>query len=176
MSPCWADDNETFRMKFYRSSDEGRSWKQVQSAGSTLLGKEPTLVCLRDGTVLLVTDHPHGFRISRSEDEGATWSTTMIGREYTDEEPHHEPDFHSSRNVLEQPDGSLIIFVTIPEALTGTGCSELWLFGSSDRGRSWQKLRKAQSWNLASTRWPHSEHLRFVPYALRGMADLRRAF
>ena len=150
VSPCAADENGTMRIKLYRSSDEGGSWSQAQATGSPLLGKEPTLVCLRDGALLLVTDHPHGFRISRSTDEGSTWTTATLGREYADEKPHWEPCFHSSRNILEQADGSLIIFVTFPAALTGTGCSELWLFGSEDQGRSWQKLRRAQSWNLAA--------------------------
>ena len=148
VSPCYSDEKGVMRMLLFRSSDEGRSWQQVNAGGSSLLGKEPTLVCLSDGTVLSVSDHPHGFRVSRSEDEGATWTVTTLGREFIDEEPHWEPNYHSARTVLEQQDESLILFVTIPEPMTGTGCSELWLFRSTDRGRSWEKHRRAQSWNL----------------------------
>ena len=81
------DERGIMRMMLFRSSDEGRSWQHVYTDGSSLLGKEPTLVCMSDGTVLSVSDHPHGFRVSRSEDDGATWTVTSLGSEFIDEEP-----------------------------------------------------------------------------------------
>ena len=99
-TPC-STEGSLFRFAVYRSADEGRTWEEIQTEGATLSGgQEPALTCLEDGTVLLLTEQVtgDGARLFRSTDEGITW--TRLECEFST----------STRNMLEQADGSLLLF------------------------------------------------------------------
>ncbi len=112
---CYRDEEDTFRIKIYRSGDEGRTWQQAPAEGAVLLGKEPSLTCLEDGTLLLMTQVIGvGVGLYRSIDGGITWT-----------EPQCEPSRYT-RNILPQVDGGLLLFDNGPSRL-----------GSTDGGQTW---------------------------------------
>ena len=123
----------------FRSHDAARSWSEPVVLES-LLGREPYLSVLRDGTVLM-TVHllSHEIRntagytrafVHRSEDGGRTWSTTIAEPERVPPENHQ---CCTSRNILELADGSLLLGVTGG----GLGYDEIWR--SYDAGRTWSE-------------------------------------
>ena len=155
VSPFYVDGRRrtpdfSCRIKIYRSGDEGRSWQEVSTEGPNLLGVEPALQALGDGGVLLLTSHPHGFRVYRSDDEGVLWTMTRLGRTYDDEKSHWERGYHTVRNVLEQPDGSLILPMSMDAAEAETTWSRTWLYRSIDGGRTWKLLTSAATRRTAS--------------------------
>jgi Neuraminidase (sialidase) len=135
------------RIKIFRSGDEGASWTEVTTRGPALLGVEPALQALDDGGVLLLTSHPHGFRVYRSDDAGATWTMVALGRVYDDEKPHWERGYHTVRNVLEQPDGSLNMLMSMNAPESGGERGRTWLFRSDDGGRTWKEQEEITVWD-----------------------------
>ena len=121
----------------FRSRDGGATWSAPVNLTTTqgILGREPYLTVLRDGTVLMTVHllaqdvrNPTGYTrsfVHRSTDCGATWSTTVA------EPAGMAPGGMSctSRTVLELPDGSLLLGVAAP------GFSYLWR--SNDGGATW---------------------------------------
>jgi len=128
----------------YRSDDGGVTWSERQVLD--LLGREPYLIVLDDGTVFITVHflsqdwrNTEGYIYSylyRSTDAGRTWSTTAIRAE---DVPGLESKkwVHTSRNLLELKDGSLIFGVS---ALGGI--DQLWR--SYDKGASWDKSVECQ--------------------------------
>jgi len=111
---CYRDEEDTFRIKVYRSGDEGRTWEEVQTEGATVLGKEPALTCLADGTLLLVSQiMGEGVGLYRSIDGGTTWT-----------EPQCELSTYN-RNILPQADGSLLLF-DVRSRLRSTDGGQTW--------------------------------------------------
>ena len=121
----------------FRSSDGGATWSDAENLTTAhgLLGREPYLTVLRDGTVLMTVHflsrdvrNPSGYNrsyVHRSTDGGDTWTTTVA-----------EPDGMTpggtsctTRTVLELDDGSLILGVA------ATGAPFLWR--SLDGGATW---------------------------------------
>ena len=121
----------------FRSEDGGATWSDAENltTGHGLVGREPYLTVLRDGTVLMTVHflsrdvrNSSGYNrsfVHRSTDGGRTWSTTVA-----------EPDFVApggmsctTRTVLELDDGSLLLGVG------STGAPFLWR--SRDGGASW---------------------------------------
>jgi len=135
-------------MKIARSRDGAHTWEMVETKGARLLGKEPGLQVLSDGVLLLLTSHPHGFRVHRSQDSGVTWTVTPIGRTYDDEELHFDPGYGTVRNVLEEPDGSLMMIMSMNGPESGAEWSRTWRFWSHDRGITWQKREEAKIWKF----------------------------
>ncbi len=147
-------------MKVFRSRDAGVSWTMVRTGGARLLGKEPALQALSDGVLLLLTSHPHGFRVHRSQDGGVTWTVTPIGRAYDDEALHWEPGYHTVRNVLEQPDGSLMMVMSMNGPESGSEWARTWLFRSTDRGRTWQKHEQVKGWRFKESMFAEASFAR----------------
>ena len=144
--PCYRAEDGRWCIDMFRSTDEGRSWTQVETKGDELLGKEPALITLGDGGVLNVTSHPHGFRVSKSNDDGVTWRMTAIGEVY--EDATFGPGYEMVRNVLEDSDGSLTLLMSKgtcydPDAPP----SRSWLFRSSDGGRTWAEHTEVKVWD-----------------------------
>ena len=109
-----------------------------------ILGREPYLTVLRDGTLfatvhLLAQDvrnrdgYTHSY-VHRSADRGRTWTTTRVG-------PEGFPgraETLTSRNVLELPDGTLLLGVS-----DNRGNDSVWR--STDRGKTWDRSRRCDT-------------------------------
>ena len=133
----------------FRSKDGGRSWSPPEKLD--LLGREPYLTVLPDGTVfitghLLANDERNkwgytcGF-LHRSTDRGKTWSSLRIESEGIKPKASN----HSSRNVLRLSDGTLLLGVDYDG---GGGPYLMW--HSTDGGLSWDKSQKCAPKNFAS--------------------------
>ena len=126
-------------MILYRSADGGQTWGPRRVL--PLLGREPYFSQLRDGTLFITTHlltqdvrNKDGYDLSyvhRSTDRGQTWTTLRIDAE---DVPGAAPKTwtHTSRNVLELKDGSLIMGVS-------AGSSIDYLWRSQDKGETWDK-------------------------------------
>ena len=124
----------------FRSTDGGETWSGPEKLD--LLGREPYLTVLKDGTIfitghLLTQDvrsehnYIHGW-VHRSTDGGKTWASLRI-----DSEELGKPSAgnHSTRNVLELADGTLLL---------GVDCNggPYYTWRSTDRGKTWDRSRK----------------------------------
>ena len=169
-SPCYQDnENNKMRIAMFKSNDVGRSWEKLEIAGDELLGKEPALQTLRSGRVLLITSHPHGFRISRSDDEGVTWKTTAIGNapETID---FVDIDFGMMRNVLENDDGSLWIFMTRGKYYDDTAPpSKCWIYASSDDGETWEEKQEIPVWDSPEAMFDEGQIIRIADDRMLGV-------
>ena len=123
----------------YRSSDGGHTWSERKVLD--ILGREPYLSVISDGTVFISTHllpkargNDQGYTQSylyRSTDGGSNWTATHIG--FEDLEGVKEKSLViTGRNVLELENGSLIFGVGAPN-----GYEYLWK--SFDKGKTWNR-------------------------------------
>jgi hypothetical protein len=125
----------------WRSHDGGRTWSERVEVAD-LIGREQWITCTREGTLfatchLLANDihNPDGYSHSylhRSGDGGRTWERTRIG-------PDGFPPRASttlSRNVVELPDGSLLLGVGVNELERG---QIAFVWSSRDGGKTWDR-------------------------------------
>jgi hypothetical protein len=127
----------------FRSRDGGRTWSTAEKLD--LLGREPYLTVLKDGTIF-ITGHllqqdvrnewgyTTGF-LHRSTDRGKTWQTTRIESEVIKPKASN----HTSRNVLELADGSLLLGVDYDG-----GGGPYFAWRSNDRGATWDKTQRCE--------------------------------
>jgi len=145
------DNNETeptdrrFLISVYESLDVGLTWRPINE--TPLLGKEPALAALPDGSLLLMAqggyfgpgarqeEHP----LARSEDGGRTWEVSI----------HQGDDY--PRNFIVEADGSLLmITAAAPDWYDeGKGSSNLLIERSVDGGRTWTRSEGMVDWT-----WP----------------------
>ena len=147
-------------MLLFRSTDGGKTWSPAKTL--KLLGREPYFSITSDGTLFITTHllsndlrnksgYIHSY-LHRSTDEGQTWTTLKIAAE---DIPGAAPKTwtHTSRNVLQLKDGSLILGVS-------AGSSIDYLWRSRDNGLTWDKSLacKVQGFDVASQGFPwHAE-------------------
>ena len=127
----------------FRSPDGGKTWSQAEKLD--LLGREPYLTVLKDGTIfitghLLADDvrnewgYTCGF-LHRSTDGGRTWQSTRI----ESEEIKPKASNHTTRNVLELADGTLLLGVDYDG-----GGGPYFVWRSTDGGQTWDKSQKCE--------------------------------
>ena len=127
----------------FRSADGGRTWTAPEKL--ELLGREPYLTVLKNGTVF-VTGHllagdvrnqwgyTTGF-LHRSTDAGRTWQSTRIESEKIKPGAGN----HTTRNVLEMADGSLLLGVDYDG-----GGGPYFVWRSADGGQTWDKTQRCE--------------------------------
>lgn len=133
----------------FRSPDGGRTWTGPQRVD--LLGREPYLTVLKNGTIfitghLLAQDvrnewgYTTGF-LHRSTDGGRTWQSTRIESEQIKPKASN----HTTRNVLELADGSLLLGVDYDG-----GGGPYFVWRSTDGGKTWDKSQKCEPHDFKS--------------------------
>jgi len=141
----------------YRSQDGGGTWSGPDNLTirTGLLGREPYLTILADGTMLmtvhfLIQDvrNPSGYVrsfIHCSDDRGRTWTTV------TAEPPDMTPGdvCCTTRNVLELPDGSLLM------GLSARGHGRSFVWRSQDGGSTWPEKYPSEIEGLDES-YPHA--------------------
>ncbi|MCH2114837.1 MAG: glycoside hydrolase [Pirellulales bacterium] len=132
-----------------RSADEGKTWSDPQEIelgpGQGLLGRENWLTVIDDGTphgLTFTTNHiiradvqnptPGTCRatINRSTDGGVTWSQEILPAKWS----------HTSRNIVQMPDGSLKVGANRYGENHTNGINNRWLT-STDGGLHWTDSR-----------------------------------
>lgn len=127
----------------FRSQDGGTTWSGPEKLD--LLGREPYLTVLPDGTVfitvhLLANDvrnewgYTCGF-LHRSADRGRTWASIRVESEGISPKANNT----LSRNVLRLQDGTLLLGV---DYHGGGGPYLVWR--STDNGLTWDKTRRCE--------------------------------
>lgn len=122
------------RIMAVRSSDHGKTWsKPVVVMDTDQDDRDPSVACLKDGTLLLNWFTPQKNRVAvlfaRSTDHGKTWSQPAKLK------PDSSHSFACSSPVRQLPDGSLIL---------GLYCEHKAAFGATiksyDGGKTWKEL------------------------------------
>ena len=127
----------------FRSTDGGRTWTDPQPL--ELLGREPYLTVLKNGTIFITGhllaqddrntwDYTTGF-LHRSTDGGRTWESVRVESEQIKPKASN----HTSRNVLELADGSLLLGVDYDG-----GGGPYFVWRSADGGKTWDKTQSCQ--------------------------------
>ncbi len=138
-------ETKRFEMSIYRSTDLGLSWKKLEH--TPLIGKEPSLAALPDGTLVLSAQYgligPSAKRdqqpVYRSRDGGRTWQTFF----------YQSTDY--PRNLFVEKDGSLLMVVSVKNDWygTGTGSPNLLVCRSQDAGATWSQSEGVVAWDWA---------------------------
>ena len=148
-----------------RSTDGGKSWSKSKKLA--LLGREPSLTILKDGTIFITTHlltqevrnkdgYTHSY-VHRSGDEGRTWTTTKL------QPKSFRPRVTglTTRNVLELADGSLMLGISEHGV---KNCRSVVLL-STDHGKTWSETYAAEFDNVPKD----------YPFTLFGEAHLWQA-
>jgi hypothetical protein len=149
--PLWGTNGPydvVFHILVYRSGDNGETWEEI---GKTdLLGKEPSLCALPDGTLIMTAQliesghMTYTMPLYRSTDGGITWTKDIISgtsRDYP-------------RNIFLDSDGSVCFVRTLDhryefENEKTTESPNLEVFRSFDSGVTWQRSIGVIDWNYA---------------------------
>ncbi len=128
----------------WRSSDGGKTWTRRRVL-EDVIGREQWMTAVSDGT-LFMTSHfliqdinntdgyVHSY-LHRSTDGGHTWERQRVHIEGG--ERRGAPDSsgtHTSRNIVEMPDGTLLMGVSIGHGIKDEAA---YLWSSRDRGKTW---------------------------------------
>jgi len=131
----------------YWSEDGGRTWTDMKRI-EDMIGREQWLTCTSDGTLFASSHHliqditnEYGYVgswLHRSIDGGKTWDRT---RATVDEDLRcgmpEKNGSHTSRNVVELPDGTLLFGASINSS------NVAYMWKSADRGKTWDKTQRA---------------------------------
>lgn len=129
----------------FRSLDGGYTWSEANNLGANqnLLGREPYLTVLNNGTILLTCHYLVGEErnnrnycanfIHRSTDKGNTWTTFEV----TSKNMPIGTQYATTRNILEMSDGSLLLVIT-------TSNRGAFLLTSTDSGLTWNETDRTQ--------------------------------
>ena len=135
--------------RLWRSADGGKTWTGGDEV-EDMIAREQWLTCTSTGT-LFATSHLLSFDVNNEDDVCTSWihRSTDGGRTWQRQQALIEGDLrcgvpmvadkgtHTSRNVVELPDGTLLLGVSI----NSTAIAYVWK--SSDNGVTWDKSQRA---------------------------------
>ena len=143
------NDAGLFGIHVYASHDRGLKWDEIGEPGT--LGKEMSLTALPDGTLLMTVESkafaadPTLMTYYRSTDRGRHWEVRTLDH----------PEI--SRNVIVEPDGSLLLVRSLRSHYWGRlyaaagrpyePSSNLELLRSTDGGESWTRREGRLAWD-----------------------------
>jgi hypothetical protein len=133
----------------HRSTDAGMTWKPIGAPITGLQGREPSVICLRDGTLLLGSAYELNF--FRSQDGGQTWQYLDSDDNFSQVKKQvgeHQGAF-PTRNILEEQDGTLALMVSVGSDgdTFPTPRAKAWIFRSRDGGRTWPESQEVSVWD-----------------------------
>lgn len=118
---------------------------------------------LRDGAVLLVSDHG----VFRSEDQGATWSHLRLAFR---EDRHEGPFAYVGPRIIDDPAHGTLLFAhhsIVKDGRPSDIAREIAVYRSRDRGETWEKHR------LALPDWCKPAEPDVIPYEEGFVAIIR---
>lgn len=149
---------EGWPIHIFKSSDKGRTWKQIEH--TPLFGKEACLTSFPDGSLLLSVESQQG-RVYHSEDAGQTWQATDMR---TMLPPLSDTGwFYVVRSPIENPDGTISMLRSWGHwegSPKDSPRSRVWLFHSSDFGRTWSDVEEIQTWDDSFPQFAEADFLR----------------
>lgn len=139
-TPCANVEKAVYVTSIYRSQDDGLTWQRVADGP---LGKEPTLLALASGDLILLTEdlerRGNEFRIFRSTDGGRTWSEC------------HMPgigNVTTTRAIYQSASGEVHLFVSGGKWGAKTGRrTQAWIFKTADNGVTWSQAADVSTWD-----------------------------
>ena len=167
--------------KLCRSTDNGYTWSELVrvelSPGHDLLGRENWLTAIDDSSphgLLFTTNHiiradsqnptPGVCRatINRSTDGGFTWHQTVLPAKYS----------HTSRNIVQMPDGSLKVGANRYGTEHKNGINNRWLT-STNGGLNWVESKLKLPWytNYQGKHMEYYSHVGFFQESFNFVND-----
>ena len=147
---CWSETST-----LWRSRDGGRTWSEGEDLDD-VIGREQFLTCTSDGTLFMTSTisqadvahdgPPDGMYslIHQSTNQGKTWQRTkvLIDGAPRRDLPHQGHSSLTARNVVELPDGTLLLGVSVsgPES-GGVAGANAFMWASRDGGVTWEQDR-----------------------------------
>lgn len=139
-TPCFRASDTLYFTNIFRSSDNGSSWQRIADGPP---GKEPTLLALAGGDLILLTEdlerRGNEFRCFRSTDGGMTWSECQMpgmGAATT------------TRAIYQCASGGVRLFVSGGTWGAKTGQrTQAWVFETADNGATWTKAADVPTWD-----------------------------
>lgn len=117
LATCRREGGQQFMIHVYLSVDRGLTWEEISK--SPLMGKEPSLTTLPDGSLILTAQNMgQPMCLARSSDGGRTWKASAVS------------GVCYPRNLIVEPDGSVLM-------IRGNSPT-LQLGRSKDGGKTWQ--------------------------------------
>ena len=120
-----ADPGDCGTIALIRSKDNGKTWgkRVIVYQKEKIDARDPSILCLSDGTLVITCTTKYGASIMRSYDNGYTW-----------DEPNRTPVWSNSNGLCEAPDGRL--FYAGIGSKWNADCLDIGY--STDHGKTWK--------------------------------------
>lgn len=145
-TPCTNVGRSSHVTHVYRSDDEGLSWNFVAEGPP---GKEPTLLALAGGGVVLLTED-----LSRPQDVFRCWRSTDDGKTWSESEVPGVSRSATTRALYQRVDGTVRLFLS-EGSWAWKNKSDLdrsiaRIFESTDDGATWERAARIETWKSAT--------------------------
>ena len=129
-------EGTVWRLKMLRSTDEGMTWAELETAGVQLLGANPRLTVCRGQRLFLTAWHQYRLFVYRSADGGAIWTGVALPE-----------GLRACRELLETEDGGLEILASSGTYYSlGASPARVWVYTSRD-GTAWTARESVSAWD-----------------------------
>ena len=132
------DDSERYKNDVWRSTDNGKTWMQMNASAAWSARYGHSSVALPDGSIVLMGGYTRYDRLNdiwRSTDNGRTWTQMNASAGWSGRAGH---------SSVALPDGSIILM----GGIGGYYASDVWR--STDNGRTWTQMTASAEWSARS--------------------------